>query len=267
VEQKVIENSKKLNTKKTIIEDLKRLGLNKGETIIVHSSLSSIGWICGGAISLIEALIEVVGSEGTVIMPSHSSGNSDPKDWNYPPVPKSWWQDIRDNIPPFNPSITPTRGLGITPELFRTFPKVIRSNHPQLSFSAWGKNAKKITENHNLDLGMGNNSPLAKIYKLDGKILFIGTNFETNTSFHLAEYRVPNPKIEKVGASILINGKAKWLEYNEVNYDEDCFEEIGKDFEKTAKILKGKIGSADSKLFNQREAVDFALSWLTKKRA
>ena len=94
---KMNRNSSKYTISKynqTITKDLKALGVEKGMTIIVHSSLSSIGWISGGAVAVVEALMKVVTEEGTIIMPTQSSDLSDPKHWSRPPVPEDWWQII-----------------------------------------------------------------------------------------------------------------------------------------------------------------------------
>ena len=55
---------------------------------MVHSSLSKIGWVCGAEVSVIQALLEVVGEEGTIVMPAHTGDNSDPSVWENPPIKK-----------------------------------------------------------------------------------------------------------------------------------------------------------------------------------
>lgn len=77
-EKNIIDKTKMPITKKSLLEDLKGLGIEKGDTLLVHSSLSSLGWVCGGAQSVIMALIEAVGKEGTIVMPTHSGDWSDP---------------------------------------------------------------------------------------------------------------------------------------------------------------------------------------------
>ncbi len=67
------------NTIETITNDLRKLGIQKGMTVIVHSSLSSIGWVCGGAVAVVEALMNVITEEGTIVMPTQTSDLSDPK--------------------------------------------------------------------------------------------------------------------------------------------------------------------------------------------
>jgi aminoglycoside 3-N-acetyltransferase len=109
-----------------------------------------------------------------------------------------------------------------------------------------------------LENGLGEGSPLRKLYDLDAKVLFIGTSYETNTCFHLAEYRSCTREVIQKGAPILIEEERRWVEYTDIEYDDTEFETIGIGFEQQYPIKKGKIGSADSKLFSLCEAVDYA---------
>jgi aminoglycoside 3-N-acetyltransferase len=234
--------------------------------LIIHSSLSKIGWITGGPVTVIYALMDVITDQGTIIMPAHSGDYSNPEDWSNPPVPEEWVDDIKKNMSAFRKEITPTRGIGIIPEIFRTFPDVLRSNHPCFSFTAWGKNAKYITNAHSLDYGLGDNSPLGNLYNLDGYILLLGVNYDRNTSFHLSEVRSDVKEEFEAEGPVLIDGKRVWKKFKDISFNSDVFNEIGKDFEKENDIIKGKIGLADSKLFKQRKAVDFAQKWIIDKK-
>lgn len=263
-EKDIIEKSPEPITKKILVKDFKKLNL-KGEIVIVHSSLSSLGWVCGGGIALIEALQEVITEEGTLIMPAHSGDYSEPKYWENPPVPEEWYKIIRNEMPAYRPEITPTRGVGVAPELFRSFPDVKRSAHPCLSFSAWGKKAEEITADHKLDYALGTNSPLAKIYEREGKILLIGVGHDSNTSLHLAEYMADhNLKIKIFGSSILKNGENVWAKYQDIEFNDDLFSAIGEEYEKENEYISTKIGLAEAKLFEQKDMVDFAVKWFEK---
>ena len=165
-----VKNTEKPNTINTLISDFKRIGLKKGDIILLHSSLSKMGWTVGGPVAVIMALQKVITEEGTIIMPSFTTENSNPVLWHYPPVPKDWWQIIKDNQPAFNPKYSSTRAMGRITETFRTFPGVLRSSHPQESFSAWGKLAEFITKNHLVSPVFGNDCPLSKFYNLEGKV-------------------------------------------------------------------------------------------------
>ena len=74
----------------SLVRDLAALGVERGGVAIVHSSLSALGWVAGGPQSVVEALLEVVGPDGPIVMPTHSGQLSDPAAWSRPPVPESW---------------------------------------------------------------------------------------------------------------------------------------------------------------------------------
>ena len=160
-------------TRESLAADLRALGLHSGMVVIVHSSLSSIGWVNGGSVAVVQALLDVITSDGTLVMPAHSGDLSDPSYWQHPPVPEAWWAIIRETMPAFDPRFTSTRGMGRIAETFRTWPGTLRSSHPQDSFAAWGRYAGFITANHTLDFGLGEQSPLARIYDLDGQVLLL----------------------------------------------------------------------------------------------
>ncbi|PGZ95516.1 AAC(3) family N-acetyltransferase [Bacillus pseudomycoides] len=262
----IIAKTKIPNTIHTIANDLRKLGVTEGMTVIVHSSLSSIGWVSGGALAVVEALIEVVTEEGTIVMPTQTSDLSDPKNWQMPPVPESWWEIIRDNVPPFDPKTTPTRSMGKVVECFRTYPNIKRSNHPLHSFAAWGKNAEQITENHKLSPSFGEQSPLQKMYELDGYILLIGVDHDSNTSLHLSEVRAQYRDKVQIGAPIIENGVRIWKEYEEFEYDSNDFVLLGKAFDEAGGVTYGTIGNASCKLMKQRKAVDFGTEWFCEQK-
>ena len=244
-------------TRNSLATDLRELGVTPGMIVLVHSSLSSLGWVCGGAVTVVQALMDVITSTGTLVMPTHSSDYSDPAEWQNPPVPSQWWSIIRETMPAFDPQVTSTRNMGRIVEVFRNYPEVLRSSHPTVSFAAWGQYAEAMIKNHTLEDSLGEKSPLAHLYDLNGWVLLLGVGYDCCTCFHLAEYRTGEAKRVLRGCPIIERGQRVWKTYTDIDVNPDCFEELGQAFEKTGNVIVKKVGSAQTRLFPVRTAVDF----------
>lgn len=252
-----------------LVAGFQRAGLRPGMTVIVHSSLSALGWVAGGAQAVIQALQQVLTSEGTLVMPTHSTSLTDPEYWRMPSVPESWWEEIRQEMPAFDVDETPTRSMGVIPELFRKWPGVRRSYHPQASFAAWGKHRDTVTEDHSLEWGLGERSPLARLYDLHAWVFLLGVGHRNNTSMHLAEYRAqwPGKSTTFTSAPLLVNGERQWVTFEDVAIDSSDFEESGRIFDRVSGVVKNTVvGNATCRLMPQRELVDFAVQWMEENR-
>jgi len=267
-EGKLVETTKEPITKKRLIDDLRRAGVKEGDTIIFHSSMRSIGWIVGSAVTVISALMEAVSEKGTLVMPTQSGDNGEPSNWSRPAVPEDWWQTIRDETPPYNPQTTPTRGMGRISETFRSYPNFHRSPHPTASIGAWGKNAQFVVATHPYDDPFGDGSPLAKLYQLKAKMLLVGIGLESITSLHYAEHiaDLPNRPDENRAAALLENGKRVWREWKEPEFSDSDFHNIAADFEEQEGLSPVYIGQAESHIFEMKDLVDYGVDWLKKNR-
>ena len=254
--------------KSEIADALRTIGLERGDSVIVHTSLGKIGYVCGGAQVVIEALIETVGEEGTIMMPTQSWKNLDPETGVHWDADKTDWDRIRENWPAYNKAITPTNTMGAVAEMFRSWPGAVRSDHPSRSFAAWGRNAEYLTKNHDLSDIFGDTSPIGKLYDLDGKILLIGVDYDKNTSIHLAdvraEYRGKHTCVEH--SAVMENGKRVWKAYETLFVDGEDFKDIGIAFEAVHTVNTAAIGETELKIMKQRELVDFAVEWIEKHR-
>jgi aminoglycoside 3-N-acetyltransferase len=267
-EEKIIRRTTTPLTVTALAERLRACGLAEGQTVLVHLSMSKLGWVIGGAEAVILALRAAVGDTGTIMMPTNSSSNTDPCEWQHPPVPEAWWQMIRDHTPAYNPSTTPTRGMGVVPELFRTWPGAVRSAHPAFSLAALGPNAEQLVAGHALNEDSGDRSPLGRLYELDGHVLLLGVDHWNNTSLHLAEFRAdyPGKRNIRTGSAMLVNGRRQWVTYETLEGHPEDFGEIGVAFDRAHKVVVQHIHDAGVRFFRQRLVVDFAIQWMEQHR-
>jgi aminoglycoside 3-N-acetyltransferase len=291
-DQEQVANTDIPPTRASLAADLRALGVRRGSVVLVHASMRSLGWVCGGTVAVVQALLDVLGDDGTLVVPTHTPENSDPAAWRHPPVPESWWQVIRDETPGFDPAVTPSRWMGVIAEAVRTWPGARRSNHPHASFAAVGPAADQVVSGHRLDGMLGESSPLGQLYALDGDVLLLGVDHTSNTSLHLAEYRQPGPRRTTNGAAVLTDtvlprarasgdvpadvradvraeprgpGRA-WVEWEDVDVDESDFGALGINLDDSGAVTLGLVGSARCRLMRQRSAVDFAVGWIATHR-
>lgn len=261
-------------------DDLRGLGVDAGETALVHSSLSAVGWVAGGAPAVVDALLGAVGDDatgddttgddaasdgGTVAVPTHSTQLSDPANWENPPVPDDWIDTIRAEAAPYRPDLTPTRGMGAIAECLRDYPEAVRSGHPTTSFAAAGADARAVVADHAYGSPLGEESPLARLYDRDALVVRIGV--DANTSLHLAEYRAAYDKaFERDGGPVLVDGEREWVEF-EAPESRDDFREIEAAFEREGgEVRRGRVGDAETTVCRMRPLVDFAVGWMEANR-
>lgn len=262
------EEKRLILTKEELIKQFRNCGVVEGQVVFVHTSLKSIGYIVGGAETLIRALLEIVGKEGTLMMPSQTWKNLDPIKGVHWEEPEEWWPIIRENWPAYDKEVTPAIGMGVVAEMFAKWPGVKRSDHPARSVAAVGKYAEYLTKDHDLSNIFGECSPVDKLYKLDGYILLIGVGYNKNTSLHLAETRAKflDKKFIDESSAVMINGKREWITYKTQEVHDSDFIELGNQYDKEKNIRIYKVGNADVRFIKQRPLIDWAVIWMEYNR-
>ncbi len=241
------------STREEIVKDLVKIGVEKGDILLVHSSLSSIGYVQGGAETLIDAVLESVGEDGTMVVPTITG-----QIFDSPEHPPSYSKD--------KPCWT-----GVVPETLRKRGEACRSRHPTHSVAAIGKDARKIIEGHEeAETPCGKGTPYLKIAELGGKILFIGASLESNTSFHTVEelaklyyHLQPEPTFCKIKMDGDVFEKRCFLHaYGTPRVFEEKEEELVE--HGVARI--GYIGRARSILMDAKKMIEFTLGRIKDDR-
>ena len=252
-----------------LFTDLRACGVREGHTLIVHGSLSRIGFVVGGAETVVRALLAAVGAKGTLVVPTQTWKNLDPaRGVHGDRVPEAWYPALREHWPAYDPAITPSLNMGSIAETIRLWPGATRSAHPARSFAALGAQAAHIIAEHPLERPTGEGSPLSKLYELGGYILLLGVGHDKNTSLHLAEARAAYAakSVIEENSAIFVNGKRQWVSYEVLEPISDDFVAIGKAFEDAYDFRQGYVGKAETRLIEQRALVDFAVSYMEQHR-
>ena len=266
-EAAVVARTAEPRTRQTLAADLRALGVLAGDVLLVHTSLSALGWVAGREHAVILALLDAVGPGGTIVVPTQTGSNSDPAEWQAPAVPAEWWDTIRAQMPAFDPARTPSDGMGWLPETLRSWPGAVRSGHPQTSFAALGPDAEALLSRHDLDCRFGERSPLAALATSGAKVLLLGAGFDACTAFHLGEARSTGAPRERLSCAALdADGERRWFRYVDVMADERDFATLGAAFEATGAVTAGPVGSAVARLFDLDAAARFAAEWIPANR-
>jgi aminoglycoside 3-N-acetyltransferase len=184
--------------KKALLLQLQQSGINQGDVLMVHSSLSKMGFVEGGASTLITALQETIGNSGTLAMPSFPATG-----FNY---------DYLKQTPVFDVKQTPSK-MGSVTESFRLLPHVKRSWHPTDAVCALGSQADFLTNAHHLETTPYHaQSPFYRLHELNAKILLIGVDFNSLTNLHtledaISDFKFPVYKSQKIATKIKHEGE------------------------------------------------------------
>jgi aminoglycoside 3-N-acetyltransferase len=242
-------------TTEQIQGDLEVLGLKHGDIVMMHAAMSKIGRVEGGPKAVLEAILAVLGPEGTLMVPTFS--------YSY---------DKRDGAEAFDKRTTPSCNNGVLADTLWKRPDAHRSDHPAYSVAALGAQAREMTENHPIEHPVGENSPLHRLVQKGGHGLLLGVGQNRNTLVHTAE------ALSDVGYDV-IPFKEGWgravrvkTPDGEIHVPQQEFSGCSYGFTVLDAVLKekgvvrtGPVGNADCQFFSARELVDAVLEVLQRQ--
>ncbi|MPZ20568.1 MAG: AAC(3)-VI family aminoglycoside N-acetyltransferase [Luteitalea sp.] len=225
-----------------VTDQLIALGVQRGGILVVHTAFSKVAPVEGGPQGLIAALREALGSAGTLVMPSMTD----------------------DDDHPFDREDTPCLGMGVVADTFWRMPDVLRSDSPH-AFAATGPQAEDVTAAHPMDIPHGLESPVGRVYELDGQVLLLGVGHDANTTIHLAEnvagvgYRRP------MHSTVVEGGKPVRYDYDEIDHCCRRFNLLDGWLEAEGRQRRGTVGHAEARLARSRDIVEAALARLQEE--
>ena len=227
-------------THKKLTQDFTNLGIEKGDTLFIHSSFKSLGPVTDGAGTVIAALEETVGQDGLILMPSFNLRPS-----------------REERVESWDVATTPST-VGWLTEFFRQMPGTYRSDHYSHAVAARGRDAEAFVADHLRQEGCqspwdlhpwgktyGTHSPMFRAYKTDGKLLMIGVDYETSTYIHLVEVIHWNKRLAD-------DSQASFIGLNRPA--------LGAFWDALGQLRQGKVGDSNCRLFHIKTYVDTLLA-------
>lgn len=241
-------------TRAEIARDLRRLGVREGDTVLVHSAMSRIGYVDGGAPAVIGAFRDVLGPTGTLAVPTF-------------PFTGSMLAYVRSD-PDFDVDTTPSR-MGAITEAARLAPGAFRSLEPTHPVAALGANARLLTEDHINGQGpCDEHSPLYRLTLVGGWVLMLGVDYRNCTLLHAAEEvaRVPYIDFE---TRYRLRGRSRGADYTMAIYCHSTplranFPAIEPALQERGLLVEGTIGQATCRLARAADILQTALDHLAR---
>jgi len=239
-----------------IVSGFKELGLDRGDIVLVHSSFKSFGGVEGGPQTVIDALLEVLGEEGTLVMPTFNFDFCE--------------QYNRSGKGYFDVENTPSK-MGILTELVRKMPGAKRSVIPIYSVAVYGKLADKLSSVNDKNV-FGKGSIFGKLHELNAKIMIIGLSYNNSWTFvHYIEqmegcdYRY----LKDFSGTIVVSGKKYEDTFSMLVRDMDKkvitnVDPMGEILEKRGAVKIKKIGQSIVKLMKAKEVYDITAAEMKK---
>lgn len=215
-----------------LADDLRALGISEGSRLVVHSSLRSLGRVEGGADTVVDCLLEAVGGDGLVAVPTFT------------------YTTCR-----FEPERTPGR-TGAVADALRRRTEARRSLHPFHSVGAIGRGAEALLAGHGDLAGTAVRSPLGRLSASGGLVLLLGVGHVANTTVHVGEFRAEAPYLDipfdptwpRSAEIVAGDGSLRAVEYDQFPGCSRAFGALEHDLRRRGAVRDGRVGRASAQL-------------------
>jgi aminoglycoside 3-N-acetyltransferase len=256
-----------MHAREQLANDLRKLGVEAGDTMMLHASVRAVGEIAGGPDQIHLALKDVLTTQGTLLMYASCPRYYD--EVGHGTLTKEQEKEIREKLPAFDPlTARSARDNGTLVEFFRTYPDS-RVNRHVARFVVWGKQADYLISEQPWNYAFGLRSPLDRFLGLDGKILLLGSDHDAVTFLHYVEHvaEIPGKRIRRFQVPLQEDGHRVWREMEEfdtsgdgvhTNWPDRFFAKIVDAYLIATGNLGGRVGKAMSYILRARGLLDFA---------
>jgi aminoglycoside 3-N-acetyltransferase len=264
-------------TRSRLAAELRRLGVRAGAITMVHTRMSAIGWVVGGAETVVRALLDALGPDGTLM--AYASW----REHVYRAEERPPQEDRAEYLvePPVFDAATAEvdPDYGRIPQRVRTWPGALHSGHPEAGVVAIGARAAWLTAPHPADDAYGAGTPFARLVEAGGKVLMLGAPLDTVTLLHHAEAIAHAPAKRRLSYTVAVADGDRVAEraftdidtaegpfpYERLGLGEDPFAAIARAALAAGIGTRGRVGRAESHLFAARELTAFAVAWLEQR--
>ncbi|CAA9464072.1 MAG: hypothetical protein AVDCRST_MAG58-3132 [uncultured Rubrobacteraceae bacterium] len=266
-------------TRSLLARDLEELGISPGGAAMVHCRMSALGHVVGGAETVVHALLDTLGPEGTLM--AYTGWQDEPPD-ALDALDEVMRQAYFEEHPAYDPRVALSRrDHGRIAEALRTWPGSRHSGHPEAGTAAIGPLATTLTAGHSYDDAYGAGTPYARLVELGGQVALLGAPLDSVTLVHHAEAvaRVPGKRRVSYRYPVLEGGERVWRTFSDIDTsegalpyerllgEEDYIEHIARSALASGFGRSGPVGEGIAHLFEARGLVEHAVSWIEQNYA
>jgi aminoglycoside 3-N-acetyltransferase len=259
-----------------LADGFRRLGVVAGDVVMLHASIRAVGEIAGGPDQIHLALKDVLTDRGTLVMYASCPAYVD--EVGRGNLTAEQEREVLEKLPIFD-SLTARsqRDNGALVELLRTYPGSSVNDHVA-RFVVWGHHTSHLLAPQPWSYAFGHGSLLDRFAALDGKILLLGSDHDTVTFLHYAEHIVdiPGKRVARFKVPVSADGVRVWREMEEFdtadagahpNWPPRFFARVVDTYLDRTTNRGGRVGDAESYLFDARGLLAFALTVMTEVAA